>query len=162
MKFGLTGDTHNNLKNIETICNIFNGCDIDFVIHTGDITLPKALEKFNQLKMPFTGVFGNNDQGDKKKLLEVCKKYDFDFDAYPKVIKQNNFNIFVVHDPLDIEESFYDEGNIIVHGHTHRFRDELIKGTHIFNPGECAGFLKGKNSIGIVNTDLPSMDVINF
>ena len=162
MKFGLTGDTHNNLKNIEIICNIFNESDLDFVIHTGDITLPKALEKFSKLKMPFMGVFGNNDQGDKTELLEVCEKYDFDFDAYPKVIKQNNSNIFVVHDPLDIEESFYGEGNIIVHGHTHRFRDEVIKGTHIFNPGECAGFMKGKNSIGVVNTALPSMDVINF
>ena len=162
MKFGLTGDTHNNLKNIETICSIFNGCDIDFVIHTGDITLPKALEKFNKLKMPFKGVFGNNDQGDKRELLEICKKYDFDFDAYPKIIRQNNSNIFVVHDPLDIEESFYGEGNIIVHGHTHRFRDELVNGTHIFNPGECAGFLRGNNSVGIVNTAFPSMDVINF
>ena len=79
MKFGLTGDTHNNLKNIEIICNIFNESDLDFVVHTGDITLPKALEKFSKLKMPFMGVFGNNDQGDKTELLEVCEKYNFDF-----------------------------------------------------------------------------------
>ena len=162
MRIGLTGDTHNNLKNIQIICDLFNQKKVDLVIHTGDISLPKSLKLFEALDMPLKGVFGNNDQGDKTELLEVCEKYDFDFDAYPKVIKQNNSNIFVVHDPLDIEESFYGEGNIIVHGHTHRYRNEVINNTIIFNPGECAGFLKGKNQIGIVDIENPPPIVINF
>ena len=49
-----------------------------------------------------------------------------------------------MHDPLDIVKSFYGEENIIVHGHTHRFRDEQIHETYIFNPGECAGMMNGK------------------
>ena len=60
MKIGLTGDTHNNLKNVAKICDIFNAHDLDFVIHTGDISLPKTLLAFDILKMPLMGVFGNN------------------------------------------------------------------------------------------------------
>lgn len=70
--------------------------------------------------------------------------------------------LFAVHDPKDIEEVFYKPGNIIVHGHTHRFRDEIFKNTHIFNPGECAGMMKGMNKIGIIDTKGPSMEIISF
>ena len=162
LKFGLTGDTHNNLKNIERICRIFNSISLDFVIHTGDISLPKSLEAFKVLKAPLRGVFGNNDKGDKKDLVEICKKYNFDFSEYQKIkISKENY-VYVIHDPEDIKEDFYKKGNIIVHGHTHRFRDEIVKDTHIFNPGECAGFMKGMNKVGIVNVEIPKMEIINF
>ena len=37
MLLGIVGDTHNNLRNIEKICEIFNSKKVDLVIHTGDI-----------------------------------------------------------------------------------------------------------------------------
>ena len=43
--------------------------------------------------------------------------------------------------------------DFIVHGHTHRYRLEKIGNCMIFNPGECAGMMKGKNKNGIVNLD---------
>ena len=162
MKFGLTGDTHNNLKNIEIICQKFNELSLDFVIHTGDITLAKSLEKFSELNMPLKGVFGNNDVEEKKKLLEVCEEYNFQFSDKLKISLPNKSFLFAVHDPKDIEDYFYSPGNIIVHGHTHRLRNEEIDGTFIFNPGECAGMMKGMNKIGVVNVNKPIMELINF
>ena len=162
MKIGLTGDTHNNLKNVAKICDIFNSYDLDFVIHTGDISLPKTLYAFDALNMPLKGVFGNNDQGEKEDLKKVCEEKDFFFQNKLEIqISDENF-LFAVHDPNDIEDRFYKPGNIIVHGHTHRFRDEIYKDTFIFNPGECAGMIKGMNKIGIVDTNYPSMEIINF
>ena len=136
--------------------------DVDFVIHTGDITLPKSLEEFSKLKMPLFGVFGNNDQGDKEALKIVCEKYSFSFEDHIAKINSCDKKILVVHDPLDIKEEYYDEADIIVHGHTHRYRNDFLKGTFIFNPGECAGFMKGKNNLGIVSLDNPSLKIINF
>ena len=69
MLIGITGDTHNNLKNISEICKIFNKLNLSLVIHTGDITLPKSLAAFSKLKMPLIGVFGNNDEFEKKGLI---------------------------------------------------------------------------------------------
>ena len=77
MKIGLTGDTHNNLKNVAKICDIFNSKNLDFVIHTGDISLPKTLKSFDLLNFPLKGVFGNNDQDEKEDLLKVCKEKGF-------------------------------------------------------------------------------------
>ncbi len=162
MKFGLTGDTHNNFKNIEIICSIFNDEKVDFVIHTGDISLPKSLSLFSKLKMPLKGVYGNNDIGEKDKLVEVCKKEGFIFEDELKIdLSQGKF-LYVIHDPEDIRDSFFNRGNIIVHGHTHRFRNEIIKDTFIFNPGECAGIMKGMNRIGVVYTETPKMDIFKF
>ena len=162
MKIGLTGDTHNNLKNVAKICDIFNSHDLDFVIHTGDISLPKTLLAFDILKMPLMGVFGNNDQDEKDHLLKICNQKGFLFEEKLKIRMSDKNFLFAIHDPNDIEDDFYKKGNIIVHGHTHRFRDEIYKETHIFNPGECAGMMKGMNKIGIIETDDPKMEIISF
>ena len=52
--------------------------------------------------------------------------------------------------------------DFILHGHTHRYRSELIKNTLVFNPGECAGILKGKNNIGLLDTEKKISEVIHF
>ena len=56
------------------------------------------------------------------------------------------------------------ENDIIFHGHTHRYRLEKNKETIIFNPGECAGILKGKNQIGIIDLSKKEIEpkILNF
>ena len=76
MLIGVTGDTHNNLKNISKICDLFNKANPSLVIHTGDIALPKSLAAFSTLKMPLIGVFGNNDTFEREGLLEEMKKFN--------------------------------------------------------------------------------------
>ena len=44
----------------------------------------------------------------------------------------------------------------------HRYRYEIIDGVVVFNPGECAGIMKGKNAIGIVNLKELSFERIFF
>ena len=70
MIIGVTGDTHNNLKNINEICSIFNKNRTDLVFHTGDISLPKSLFLLIKLNCPLIAVLGNNDIGEKNQLLE--------------------------------------------------------------------------------------------
>ena len=103
MKIGLTGDTHNNLKNVAKICDIFNSFDLDFVIHTGDISLPKTLKFFGKLKVPLKGVFGNNDQDEKEDLLKVCEEENFLFKEKLQLQISKDSFLFAVHDPNDIE-----------------------------------------------------------
>jgi predicted phosphodiesterase len=42
---------------------------------------------------------------------------------------------------------------LIIHGHTHRYREESLNDIIFFNPGESAGSLEGKNALGIINLD---------
>ena len=102
MIIGVTGDTHNNLKNISTICSIFNENRADLVLHTGDISLPKSLLAFKDLKCPIIAVLGNNDIGEEKELRNAAREFDCEINTEPFFIKLANRNVSVVHHPIHL------------------------------------------------------------
>ena len=152
MLIGVVSDTHNNLKNIKQIISLFNNEDIISVIHTGDITSEKALDQFSTLKAELIGVYGNNDRNESG-LEDVAKKYSFKFQNPPKSIKIMDKKITIFHEPEEIDSFILKNPGVdlILHGHTHRYRNEVKNNTLIFNPGESAGMLKGKNAVGLVD-----------
>ena len=160
MIIGVTGDTHNNLKNIKEICSIFNKNRADLVLHTGDISLPKSLLAFKNLECPLITVLGNNDIGEKELLEEAAKEFDCKIFSEPYFSNLENKKIAVLHHPDIIDDEIISSNDLILHGHTHRFRLEKLKNTIIFNPGECAGLMKGKNKVGLV--EFPAMKVITI
>lgn len=162
MIIGVTGDTHNNLKNIKEICAIFNENGTDLVFHTGDISLPKSLSAFSQLDCPLIGVFGNNDIEEKKDLRLASKKFDCKLFDEPYSLNLNKLNILILHHPDLINAQMLEENDLILHGHTHLYRLEKKHNCIIFNPGECAGMMKGKNQVGLVNLDSLQTEIINF
>ena len=154
MLIGVVSDTHNRVDHVKRIVNIFNEFRVGLVIHTGDITNRNTLQYFHTLKCPLKGVFGNNDLNEIG-LEEICLKNNFDFRLPPYVISLENRKIAIFHEP-DLIDSFLEEEkniDLVLHGHTHRYRNEDIEGIKYFNPGECAGSFKGKNSIGVVNLE---------
>ena len=52
--------------------------------------------------------------------------------------------------------------NLIIHGHTHIYRNENIGNIKIINPGECAGIMKGKNAVGLLKLKDLSFERIFF
>lgn len=162
MIIGVTGDTHNNLKNIKTICSIFNENATDLVIHTGDISLAKSLLAFKDLKCPLIVVLGNNDIGERESLEEAAANFNCKIFEEPFSIDLDNRRFAILHHPDLINKEMISSKDFIIHGHTHRYRLEKINKCIIFNPGECAGFLKNKNQVGLINFEEPEPRVINF
>ena len=162
MIIGITGDTHNNLKNIDKICTIFKKNGAEVVFHTGDISLPKSLLAFNQLDCPLIAVLGNNDIPEKKGLDDASKEFDCKIFKEPHFIEINEKKFSILHHPELINREMVYKSDYIIHGHTHRFRLEKVENCIIFNPGECAGFLKGKNQVGLIDTSVKEPKVINF
>ena len=157
MQIGIVSDTHNNLKNIDTIISLFNKEKVSFVIHTGDIANANSLNKFSQLNCKLIGVYGNNDRNEKG-LKEIANRNNFLFQEPPKLINLCNKNIAIFHEPEDIDDFLTknQKVDIVIHGHTHRYRNETKNGVLFFNPGESAGMYAGKNAIGIL--DLKSIE----
>ncbi len=162
MIVGVTGDTHNNLKNIKKICSIFNENRADLVFHTGDITLPKSLMTFKKLNSPLVVILGNNDVEEKSGLREVSNEFNCKIFEEPFSMELNDLNISVLHHPELITEEMMKSNDLILHGHTHRYRLEKKFNSIIFNPGECAGFMKGKNQVGLINLNNLDTRIINF
>ena len=152
MRIGIVSDTHNNLKNIEIIISLLNEENVDLVIHTGDIANAKSLEKFSELNCNLFGVYGNNDRNEKG-LNEIALKNSFNFQEPPLEIFIESRNVAIFHEPDEIKAFLEENPNIdlVLHGHTHRYREEYINQTLVFNPGECAGIRTGKNAIGVVD-----------
>ena len=152
MLIGVVSDTHNNLKNIEQIISLFNKEEITLVVHTGDIANSKSLEKFSALNANLIGVYGNNDRNELG-LNDIAIQNNFQFQEPPSLVTLCEKNIAIFHEPDEIT-NFLSENkdvDIVIHGHTHRYRHEIVNDVLLFNPGESAGMQKGKNAIGIIN-----------
>ena len=160
MRIGVVSDTHNNLKNVRRIVELFNAAAVDRVIHTGDITQAKTIEVFAQLEVPMSGVFGNNDQ-ERPSLEAAIERFGFDFYEPPFEVVWDDREIIVVHDPLEFNGHLAGQA-IALHGHTHRYRCEQTSEQLIFNPGECAGIMKGLNAIGVLDTKDLTTEFIRF
>jgi uncharacterized protein len=154
MLVGVVSDTHNNIRNIKKIISLFNTEKVGLVIHTGDISKAETLKIFSNLNCPLVGVFGNNDRIEQG-LKEVCEDNSFRFQEPPLPLTLNKKKVVIFHEPDLIENYIIKNSNInlILHGHTHRYREEVIDNIIYFNPGESAGSLEGKSAIGIVDMD---------
>jgi putative phosphoesterase len=139
------------MPNVERIVNLFNEIRVDRVIHTGDLTRPPVLEALARLDAPVYGVFGNNDIADHEQLAADAARLGLDFDLPPRTLDWAGRRILVLHDPEETLDVSLAPVDLILHGHTHRHRHEQNGNTLIFNPGECAGFMKGRNAVGVVD-----------
>lgn len=156
MKIGVVCDTHNNVRNVKRIVELFNDAQVDRVIHTGDITKGTTLDLFGELACPLYGVFGNNDV-EREGLARSIECHCFEFQDPPLRLSWCERSILVVHDPAMLEQVDLGDAELILHGHTHLKREERSAARLIFNPGECAGQMIGYNAIGVV--DLSNLEV---
>jgi putative phosphoesterase len=161
MRIGIVSDTHNNIRNVHRIVELFNDAGVERVIHTGDITQAKTLEVFAHLNAPLHGVFGNNDQ-EREALEAAIGSFGFDFREPPYELHWHDRRIIVVHDPLEFEGALASHHELALHGHTHLYRYEQRDGQVLFNPGECAGHMKGLNAIGVVDLANLSAEILKF
>ena len=162
MRIGIVGDTHNNLKNVARIVELFNASGVERVIHTGDISQPKTLDALAALSMPMFGVWGNNDLGEREELARRAQRLGFIFSEPPLQLIWHKRSILVVHDPLELHGVLVEHHELVLHGHTHLYRHEQQGHRLIFNPGECAGHMDGFNAVGIVDLEDLSASLIKF
>lgn len=161
MKIGVVCDTHNNVRNVRQIVELFNAAKVDRVIHTGDITKGSTLDLFGALACPLYGVFGNNDV-EREGLAASIARHRFEFQDPPLRLTWHGRSILVVHDPAMLEHVGLGDSDLVLHGHTHLIREERTCERLIFNPGECAGQMVGYNAIGVVELSDLAVQLLKF
>jgi uncharacterized protein len=161
LKIGVVSDTHNRLPNVRRIVELFAEAGVDRVVHTGDITQPKTLRAFAELGRPFFAVFGNNDLGERAALEREAADLGMRLADPPLELEWAGRRILVVHDPRDL--AMYLHGHdVALHGHTHERRIDRSTGSLVFNPGECAGHLGGRNAVGVVDLSTLEVEILSF
>ncbi len=160
MRIGVVSDTHNHLRNVARIVQLFNAAAVDQVVHTGDITQARTLEVFAGLAMPFVGVYGNNDE--RAALAAAAGGLSMQLHEPPLSLEFGGVKVAVVHDPTHLSPRLLEENALVLHGHNHRLVCERRHTALVFNPGECAGMLVGLNAVGVVDTASLAVELLRF
>lgn len=161
MKIGIISDTHENMPKIRKAVEIFNREEVGVVLHAGDIISPITATEFSRLKAPFIGVFGNND-GDKLFLTERYKNFG-EIHSKRYEGKFDGRRLLLIHEP-DMLEALSRSGvyDIIIYGHTHRPEINRQGDTLVINPGEAGGWITGRATAAILNTETMEADLVEL
>lgn len=147
-------DTHDKLENVERIVSKFKNAGVGAVFHCGDYCSPFVARKMAVIEgTPFYGVRGNND-GDISFLNTAFAKIGPIKEPYQK-IDIDGRKIFLFHGHAIPEECITDIAkggryDIVVYGHYHHVRNEVVGKTLVLNPGEACGYLENSGTAMIV------------
>jgi len=162
---GLIADTHDNLPLVDKAVKRLNEKNVELVLHAGDYVAPFVIPKFKELKAKLIGVFGNND-GDRELLKKRFSEYEgLEMRGNFAEIFVGGLKIALLHGKeeellkaLINSESF----DVVVHGHTHKAEVYKKGKTLVVNPGEACGYLTGKSTIALLDTDKRKAEIIEL
>jgi putative phosphoesterase len=165
MLIGLISDTHDNLPLVERAVKRLNEEKVALVLHAGDYVAPFVIPKFKALNAKLIGVFGNND-GDHELLRKrFSETPNCEIRGRFAQIDADGFKIALLHgdetellNAIIICQGF----DAIIHGHAHT-TGAFRKGTTlVVNPGEVCGYLTGKSTIGLLDTEKREVKIIEI
>jgi len=165
MLIGLIADTHDNLPMVDKAVKKLNEMNVGLVLHAGDYVAPFVIPKFKELKAKLIGVFGNND-GDRELLKKRFNEYeDLEVRGNFAEIIVGGLKIALLHgDEEELLEALINNQSfdIVVHGHNHKAEVYQKGKTLIVNPGEVCGYLSGKSTIALFDTDRREAEIIEL
>ena len=150
MKIVVLSDTHTD--SIDTLARklLDELRTAELIIHSGDFTGKQLVDDLRRLGQ-FRGVYGNIDGPDvRRELPEI------------DTIGVGGFRIGVNHpaeggSPMTIEQRIrkkFDKVDVIIHGHSHRTKNERKDGILWFNPGSATGkFPAMRKTYGTLTVD---------
>jgi putative phosphoesterase len=165
MLVGMMADTHDYLPMVEKAVKKFNDEGVELVLHAGDYVAPFVIPRFKELKAKFVGVFGNND-GDRELLKKRFSEYGgMELRGNFAELHFNNKKIALLHGSEEellkalIESQNFD---VMVHGHTHKAEVYRKGKTLVVNPGEVCGYITGKSTIALLDTEKLEAKIIEL
>lgn len=168
MKLLVISDTHDSLDMINRLSPYIMMLAPNMIIHLGDYVSLFTLKRLTSFNIRFLGVFGNND-GDKMLMLKSLSGSDAIYDQ-PYEVDIDGFRTLLLHGfgNRDLTErlvNYIAVGGIyhlILYGHTHAPRLELVGNTLILNPGTLAGYLSEGPTLAFINTDELSASILDL
>lgn len=165
MLVGVVSDSHDNLPLIEKAVQILNEQNVKLVLHAGDYVAPFTLARFKKLNCNMIGVFGNND-GDHE-LLKTRFSETTNCTVHDRFtqVTLGNYRIALLHGhELELLNAIIDSAyfDAVVHGHSHNRSIEYKGKTLALNPGELCGYLTGKPTIAVLDTEKHEAKIIDL
>jgi putative phosphoesterase len=161
---GILADTHDRLPLIDKALKRLNEEKVSLVLHAGDYIAPFVIPHFKQLKADFIGVFGNND-GDKDMLRKKFAEVGAEIRGKFAEIIIDGLKIAMLHGEEEelLRALINAEGHdVVVCAHTHEAKTYKKGETLVINPGEVCGYLSGKSTMTVLNTETLEVKIIQI
>ena len=164
MIVGLIADTHDRLKMVDKAIEMLNEQEVKLVLHAGDYVAPFVIPRFKELNAKLVGVFGNND-GDRELLKKKFSDLGLEIHGGFAELNVDGLKIALLHGHEEelLNALINSEGfDVVVHGHTHKAEIYRKGKTLIVNPGEACGYLSGKPTIALLDTNERNARIIEL
>ena len=157
MHIGVFSDSHDHLPNIQRVIEIFLGKHVEKIVHCGDLVAPfirRVLTGLEGTNIETVGVYGNND-GERTHLNRILSPFmEIKGDFHEMTWSDHKHKIALYHgtDPRILQaiitSKIYD---LVLTGHTHEIRVEMVGETLVVNPGETCGYLTGNATCAVID-----------
>lgn len=151
MKIGLLSDTHNHFANTFDALSVMRAEGVQRIIHCGDLTRIESAEWFRDFS--FHLAQGNNDFdsiGLSLTIQEFGVGSSFGV-IYTAEIDGKRIAAIHGHQLAQLSSLIHcGHYDYVFHGHTHRFRDEIIGNTRVINPGALGGIRRDARTFCIL------------
>ncbi len=159
MRIGLISDTHNHVQHVARAVARFGAEDIHTVLHAGDITGAAVLQLLHGFDVWIA--WGNMDRDAHLAVVAA----DFGpgrFDSLHTLSFDGRALALLHGDNVPQLEELIRCGayDYVVHGHTHRVRDERIGSTRVINPGALGGSGLPPKTFAILNIVTGDLQVL--
>jgi putative phosphoesterase len=164
MILGLMADTHDRLPFLDKAVARLNKAKVELVLHAGDFVAPFIIKHLKPLKADLVGVFGNND-GEREGLKRKFAGLGYELRGRFAEMKADGLRIALLHgDQEELLKSLInsESHDVIVYGHTHETKKYRKGKTLIINPGEACGYLTGKATIALLNTQSLDTEILTL
>lgn len=158
MKIAILSDSHDNEDSLIEAVRLINERAPDLVIHCGDLVSPEMLDHLADL--PVRLIFGNNE----RRRDEVqAKALSLGFGSvHDELELSEDGKLFYIYHGTNelylLEQITSGRYDYVLHGHTHKRRNEQIGKTRVINPG--ALYRAEKYSIAFLDTDTDSVEFV--
>ncbi len=162
MLLGIMADTHDRLPLIDEAVAQLNERKVELVLHAGDFIAPFVVPRFKSLSANLIGVFGNND-GEREGLKKRFEELNAQIRGRFAEINIGKVKIVMTHgDEEELSRSLVkaQSFDVVVYGHTHEVKTYRKGKTLVINPGETCGYLTGKSTIALLNTETLKVEII--
>ncbi len=137
-RIGIVSDTHGDVGRLEAALTLLARQNVEIIVHCGDIGSAACVEAMGEAKAFVYAVAGNCDTGSDE-LPAAARRCGVHLAAQSVVIPlQGGLSAVATHGhDKRLLDQFIEQGKhaYVLHGHTHRTRDERIGGTRVINPG---------------------------
>jgi len=158
VKIGILSDTHDRLPMIAAALARFGEAGVAAVLHAGDYVAPFAARMLAAPSLPqgcqVHCIYGNND-GERAGL---AGKLPGIADG-PLRLRLAGRTIVMIHDAVALTDDDLADADVVVAGHTHEVVNQLRDGVLQLNPGECCGWLSGRCTAAILDTDTLTAEI---